>query len=74
MPDLQSGLEGDQVMATLPVNIPIKRLVVGQYCEDCNTDNLLEVHVYSLNVDSVNSVAVLRGCTECKSGLCREDS
>ena len=61
-------------MSTLPVNIPIKRVVVGQPCGDCGTDNLLEVHVYSLSTDGVNSVAVLRGCTECKSGLCREDS
>lgn len=50
----------------------IKRARVQQPCPDCGTDNRVELDVLTLNEEGIETVATLVGCTECRSGLCRE--
>lgn len=60
-------------MGRLEVSLPVKVVRMQQHCSDCGDDNRIEIEVYSLDANGMESVAVLEGCTACKTGLCRED-
>lgn len=61
-------------MSHLEAKLPIKLVRIQQPCPDCCTDSRVQVEVFTLDANGLESIAVLEGCTYCKSGLCREDS
>jgi len=61
-------------MSRLEAKLPVKLVRIQQPCRDCGDDNRIEIEVFTLDSNGMESIAVLEGCTACKTGLCREDT